>query len=152
MGRVVSINKGLSIKLPQPVDPKDDPSRVTRSRTDVRRRTNPPCNQPLHSPHLRILHPPHRVSRSSKTMVAKVAKVAKVARVAKEGKEETVMVAKEAKEAKEAKVANPFTVDSVAREAKVEVDFSVAPTTVAKVARVAKDHTMALSWTSVVNL
>merc|ERR1712238_534682 len=103
MGRVVSINKGLSIKLPRPVDPKDDPSRVTRSRTDVRRRTNPPCNQPLHSPHLRIPHPPHRVSRSSKTMVAKVAKVAKEERVAKEGKEgkeDSVMVAKEAKVAK----------------------------------------------------
>merc|ERR1712161_83398 len=91
---VVSINKGLSIKLPQPVDPKDDPSRVTRSRTDVRRRTNPPCNQPLLSPHLRIPHPPHRVSRSSKTMVARVAKVEKVAKVAKE---DSVMVAKEAK-------------------------------------------------------
>merc|ERR1712238_343221 len=132
MGKpVVSINKGLSIKLPRPVDRKDDPSRVTRSRTDVRRRTNPPCNQLLHSPHLRIPHPPHRVSRSSKT---KVAKVAKEARVAKEGKEEPVMVAKEGKEAKVAKVAKVSTMeeDSVAREA--------------------KDHTMALSWTSVVNL
>merc|ERR1712238_498844 len=146
MGRVVSINKGLSIKLPQPVDPKDDPSRVTRSRTDVRRRTNPPCNQPLHSPHLRILHPPHRVSRSSKAMVAKVAKEARVAKVAKVAKEDFVMVAKEAKVAKDM----AFSVAKVTRVQDLPV--AMTTTTVARVAKVAKDHTMALPWTSVVNL
>merc|ERR1712161_176520 len=36
--------------------------------------------------------------------------------------------------------------------AKVEVDLLMMSTMVAKVARVAKDHTMALPWTSVVNL
>merc|ERR1712161_184976 len=64
---------------------------------------------------------------------------------AKVAKEDFVMVAKEAKVAKDMAF-------SVAKVTRVQ-DLPVAmTTTVARVAKVAKDHTMALSWTSVVNL